>query len=121
MSISDLDIEYRLSPRRRSIGLVVTTQGRVVVTMPPGTAREDLARALAKHRAWLERRVAERKAAWNRLQTGEAYFLGQPLRLKVLPGAPGAITLNGKEIRVRLPAGADLWSRLVDWYADKAL
>jgi predicted metal-dependent hydrolase len=120
MSISDLDIEYRLSRRRRSIGLVVTTQGRVVVTLPPGTSKENLARALAKHRVWLERRVAERKAAWNRLKAGEAYFLGQSLRLKILPKAPGEVTLNGQEMRVPLPDGTDLWSRLVAWYVDKA-
>lgn len=121
MSISDLDIEYRLSPRRRSIGLVVTTQGRVVVTMPPGTSKENLARALAKHRAWIERRVAERKAAWNRLQAGVAYFLGQPFRLKVLRGAQGAVWLDKNEIRVPLPEESALWPPLKAWYREQAL
>ena len=120
MGFSDLDIEYRISPRRKSIGLMVTAEGQVVVTMPRGTTQENLARALAKHGAWIERKVAERQAAWGQIKAGEAYLLGEAFRLTVLQGRPGAVTLNGKEIRVPLPNGADLWSRLVAWYAERA-
>ena len=118
--MKDLDIEYRISPRRKSIALMVTAEGRVVVTMPRGTSKEDLARALAKHGAWIERKVADRQAAWGQIKAGEAYLLGEAFRLTVLTGATGAVTLNGSEIRVPLPKGADLWSRLVAWYADRA-
>jgi predicted metal-dependent hydrolase len=118
--LQELDIEYRLSSRRKSIGLQVTVTGKVVVTLPRGTSQENLARALAKHRGWIERKVVERQAAWEQFKEGEAYLLGQPLRLMVLRGAKGAPTLNGKEIRVPLPGGADLWPRLVAWYADRA-
>jgi predicted metal-dependent hydrolase len=114
------DIEYRHSPRRRSIGIQVTTEGKVVVSLPRGATQDSLARALEKHRAWIEAKVAERQAAWGRLKTGEAYLLGEAFRLTVLKGASGAVNLHGKEIRVPLPAGADLWSRLVGWYAERA-
>ena len=115
-----LDIEYRHSPRRKSIGIMVTTEGKVVVTLPRGASREGLARVMEKHRAWIEAKVAERQAAWGQLKAGEAYLLGEAFRLKVLKGATGAITLTGPEIRVPLPAGADLWSRLVAWYSERA-
>jgi predicted metal-dependent hydrolase len=118
--LKELDIEYRLSPRRKSIGLMVTAEGRVVVTMPRGTSRENLARALEKHGAWLKRKVADRKAAWEQIKTGEVYLLGEAFRLTVLKGATGAVTLNGPEVRVPLPTGTDLWSRLVAWYAERA-
>ncbi len=120
MEFEDLDIEYRLSPRRQSIGIMVTTEGKVVVTLPRGASRDSLARALEKHRAWIEAKVAERQAAWGQIKAGEAYFLGEAFQLTVLRGAMGAITLNGPEMRVPLPAGADLWSRLVAWYAERA-
>jgi predicted metal-dependent hydrolase len=120
MQFDDLDIEYRLSPRRKSIGLMVTNEGRVVVSLPRGTSKESLAQALTKHRAWIEAKVAERQAAWSRLKEGEAYFLGQPFRLTVLRGATETVTLNGQEIRVPLPEGADLWPRLVAWYVKRA-
>src|SRR5665811_590943 len=120
VDLNDLDIEYRVSPRRRSIGIMVTTEGKVVVTLPRGASRESLARALEKHRAWIEAKVAERQAAWGQIKAGEAYFLGEAFRLTVIRGATGAVTMNGAEIRVPLAKGADLWSRLVAWYAEQA-
>lgn len=119
--MQSIDIEYKISPRRKSIGIQVTAEGRVVVTMPRGTSKENLARALKKYRTWIQRKVAERKAAWSKLNAGEAFLLGQAFRLSVVEGAPEAVTLNGKEIQVSLPAGGDLWSRLVAWYAENAL
>jgi len=116
-----LDIEYRVSPRRRSIGLMVTTQGKVVVTLPRGATRDSLARALEKHRTWIERKVAERRAALGRLKEGEAYFLGQPYRLTPAGGTTGAVSLNGEELRVPLTGGADLWPHLQAWYREQAL
>jgi hypothetical protein len=115
-----LDIEYRHSTRRRSIGIQVTDQGRVVVTLPRGASEESLARALEKHRAWIEAKVAEKRAAWGHIQAGAAYFLGEAFRLTVLRGATGAVNLHGKEMRLPLPAGADPWPRLVAWYAECA-
>jgi predicted metal-dependent hydrolase len=120
MKLAEIGIEYKISPRRKSIGLMVTAEGRVVVSMPRGTSRENLDRAFMKHGAWIERKVAERKAAWGRIKTGEAYLLGEAFRLTVLRGAPGAVTLDGQEIRVPLVNGAELWSRLVAWYAERA-
>jgi predicted metal-dependent hydrolase len=121
MKFEDLDIEYRLSRRRKSIGLMVTAEGKVVVTLPRGTTQESLAQALTKHRAWIEAKVAERQAAWGRLKEGEAYFLGQPFRLSAVRGAQGAVSLNGNEIRVPLHDHADLWFRLQLWYREQAL
>ncbi|OGR29675.1 MAG: hypothetical protein A2139_10535 [Desulfobacca sp. RBG_16_60_12] len=120
MKLADLDIEYRVSPRRKSIGLMVTTEGKVVVTLPRGASQASLARALEKHGAWIERRVAERQAAWGRLKEGEAHFLGQPYRLTAVGGTPGAVSLDGGEIRVALDAGADLWAQLTAWYREEA-
>jgi len=119
-NMNEPTIEYRLSHRRKSIGLMVTTQGKVVVTLPRGATQESLARALEKHRAWIERRVAERQAAWGQLQEGEAYFLGQPLRLTPVRGAPGAVSRNGNDLRVPLTDDADLWPRLQAWYREQA-
>ena len=44
--LNDLNIEYRVSPRRKSIGIMVTTAGNVVVTLPRGASKESLAQAL---------------------------------------------------------------------------
>ena len=121
MSINDLNIEYRRSPRRKSIGIQVTTEGKVVVTLPRGASRESLARALEKHGAWIELRVAERRAAWGRLKEGEAFFLGRAYRLTAVRGATGAVSLHGRDIRIPLDRGADPWPPLSAWYREQAL
>jgi predicted metal-dependent hydrolase len=121
LDLHDLNIEYRVSPRRKSIGIMVTTEAKVVVILPRGASRESLAQALEKHRGWIEAKVAERQTAWGQLKEGEAYFLGEAFRLTVLRGATGAVSLNGQEIRVALPERADLWPRLAAWYAEHAL
>ena len=118
--LKTLNIEYRLSPRRKSIGIMVTTEGKVVVTRPRGTSQADLTRALEKHRAWIEAKVAERTAAWGRLQEGEAFFLGQPLRLIALRGAQGPVSRSDKAIGVPIMGEADLWPRLQTWYGEQA-
>lgn len=116
-----LNIEYRLSPRRRSIGIQVTAAGQVVVTLPRGTSQANLARALEKHRAWIEAKVAERQAAWSRIKAGEAYFLGRAHRLTFHPKDGSRVTLEPGEIRVpRLKGGASVWPLLQAWYRERA-
>ena len=39
INLEDLEIEYRLSPRRKSIGLMVTNEGKLVVAAPRGTPK----------------------------------------------------------------------------------
>jgi predicted metal-dependent hydrolase len=117
-----LDIEYRVSPRRQSIGIQVTATGQVVVTLPRGASRASLARALEMHRAWIERKVAERQAAWSRIKAGQAYFLGRPYRLTFQPGNGSRVTLEPGEIRVpRRKGDAGLWPLLQAWYRERAL
>jgi predicted metal-dependent hydrolase len=121
VDLNDLDIEYRVSPRRKSIGIMVTSEGKVVVTLPRGASQESLAQALTRHRAWIEAKVAERQAAWGRLKEGEAHFLGQPCRLTAVPGTQGLVSLKGDKLRVPSRDPVDLWARLELWYREQAL
>jgi predicted metal-dependent hydrolase len=117
----DLEIEYRLSRRRQSIGLMVTAQGKLVVSAPVGTSEANLRRALDRHRNWISAKVAERREAWDRLQEGTAHFLGQSYRLVATQGRGEAVELGREEIRVRPGSPAsDLWPPLRAWYRRQA-
>lgn len=122
MELPDLEIDYRFSLRRKSIGLTVTAQGKVVVTAPTGTRPDKIAQALDKHWSWLLRKVTERRAAWSQLRDGVAFFLGQPYRLEVVQGQDGAVELTGKRLRVRLAdeGATALWACLQAWYRRQA-
>jgi predicted metal-dependent hydrolase len=119
LNLEDLEIEYRYSPRRKSIGLTVTAEGKLVVAAPRGTPAAEIARALDRHRGWIEAKAAERQEAWGRLQTGIAYFLGRPYRLAISKNGAAPVALRGAEIRVR-PAGASLWPPLRTWLIRQA-
>jgi predicted metal-dependent hydrolase len=119
-NVPELEITYKFSPRRKSIGLRVTTAGQLVITAPTGASRASISRAVEHHRAWIERTAAARQEAWERLKPGTAYLLGQAYRLRALAGA-ASVELAPGEIRLR-PAnnGAGLWPRLRGWYLDRA-
>lgn len=121
MQVDGLELILKWSRSRRTIGLTVTTEGKLVVSAPRGTSRESIAQALEKHRPWIEGKIAERKEAWRRLPAGAVFFLGQPYPLKVTPGAPASVNLELGGVRLRLPGEiAGLWPLLQDWYQREA-
>jgi len=116
-----MDITYKFSRRRRSIGLTVTVEGQVVVAAPAGATQTQITRALERHRNWLARKVAARQEAWARLRPGTAYYLGEPYRLKMVQGPPAGVDLAGRELRVRLAdKKGDPWPLLKAWYCREA-
>jgi hypothetical protein len=119
--LKDLEIEYRFSRRRRSIGLMVNTRGQLVVSAPVGTSQANIRRALERHGAWIKAKMAERREAWDRLGEGDAFYLGQAYRLQPAPAAGAAVELGLRELRVRpnVP-GSDLWPPLKAWYRGQA-
>lgn len=116
-----LEIQYKWSPRRQSIGLTVTADGKLEVAAPKGTSTDKIAQALDRHRAWIARKALARKEAWGQLQEGMAYFLGQPYRLTLTPDARGEVELRPGDIRVCVDSdGASHWGQLKAWYCRQA-
>jgi predicted metal-dependent hydrolase len=115
VNLEDLEIEYRLSSRRKSIGLMVTAEGKLVVSVPRGTPKTHIARAVAQHRDWIEQKATERQEAWARLKEGTVYFLGRPYRLTVANNGRVPVVLKDGEIRVQPGAAGSLWPALRAW------
>lgn len=117
VKLDDLAVTYKWSRRRKSIGLSVTTDGKLVIHAPYGTPPAKIAQVVAKHRAWIERQAAARREAWARLKEGEAFYLGQPYRLTLGLGAREAVELGTRELRVWLKRADDPgWPALRAWY-----
>lgn len=114
------EASIRWSRRRRTIGLTVTGEGKVVVAAPQGTPQARLIQALTRHRDWIARKVAERQESWARLQDGAVFFLGKPYRLTLLPEAAAPVELGDGEIRVKAAKEAAVWRRLQAWYYQEA-
>ncbi len=120
VNLEDLEIEYRFSPRRRSIGLTVTAEGKLVVAAPRGTPKGEISLVLARHRDWIEAKATERREAWARLKPGAAFFLGRAYALKAASNGGAPVALKGGEIRVQPGAGTSLWPALKAWLAQQA-
>jgi predicted metal-dependent hydrolase len=112
INLEDLEIEYRFSPRRKSIGLMVTAEGKLVITAPQGTPGSKISQAIAHHRGWIEQKASERQAAWARLEEGTVFFLGRPYRLSPAQNGRDPVVLKDGEIRVRPGANGSLWPPL---------
>jgi predicted metal-dependent hydrolase len=121
IDLGQMEITYKWSTRRRSIGIMVTATGELVVAAPRGASRAQIAQALTHHQAWIRAKLAERREAWEPLKKGRAFFLGRAYRLRLAPGTEPPVELGREELRVRAPgAGAGWWLRLQDWYRQEA-
>jgi len=120
INLEDLEIEYKYSSRRHSIGLTVTAAGKLVISAPRGAPAAEIARAVARHRHWIEAKATERQEAWARLQEGTAYFLGRPYHLTESKDGQEPVGLIGKAIQVRQESGGSLWPTLRAWLARQA-
>jgi predicted metal-dependent hydrolase len=120
VNLEDLEIQYKFSPRRKSIGLMVTTDGKLVVTVPQGIPKNQIARAVAVHRHWIEQTAAQRQEAWSRLKQDTVYFLGLPYQLAVSNNGREPVYLKAGEIRVRAGRDDSLWPPLRTWLNQRA-
>ncbi|MHB8069648.1 MAG: M48 family metallopeptidase [Desulfobaccales bacterium] len=119
-----LDVTVRRSRRRRSLGLTVTVEGRVIVAAPPGASKDLLLQVLLKHQAWIKRKVEASRDAWERLPQGAVFFLGRAFRLALLSKATPLVHLARAEMRVQAGTAAAAWPLLQAWYrlqADRLL
>ena len=126
--------ELRTSRRRRSVGLTVTDTGELLVHAPRSMSLRAIQGFVDKHLGWIEKKQAERREAWGRLEPGKVYYRGQALSLE-LAGSPaqgirladGALQVNivppffkGGLGEICLEASQDPWPLLLDWYRRQA-
>jgi predicted metal-dependent hydrolase len=111
---------------------MVTSEGQIVVALP---ARWPLAEAdglLARHRAWITKRLQQLHAEQARLAARPALSAGRtlevdgrPMRVRLLEEAPvvarGRVDVVGDELRVRLGReGSSLETVLEHWLRERA-
>lgn len=122
----------RVSRNRRSIGLTVYPDGRVVVAAPPRAPESAIRRFVEDKRDWIERtkrRLAEHEAAnppFAYADGSALELLGRPVTLRVRrdPAAKRvSVVLDGAELKVRAGEahGRDALRRAVRLYCKARL
>lgn len=116
-----LTYRLRVSRRRRTVALAVGDRGELVVYAPWGVAREALEGVIAKNRAWIAKKQAERREAWALLQAGKVYYRGEACTLRLVSLGPADVRLAGGVLLVSPgPDPGDLWLQLLAWYRREA-
>jgi predicted metal-dependent hydrolase len=114
----DLDYTIRRSARARRIRVRVGPDAGVEVVLPARAAKREAALAVAELRPWIEKRVAEARAARARLEAppGTVPFLGAHLRLRH-DGGRTRVHRSGDELRVPAACPREALER---WYRAQA-
>jgi predicted metal-dependent hydrolase len=103
------------------VGLTITATGDLVVHAPKGLSQEAIHRVIAKNRAWIDHKQAECREALNRLEAGQAYYLGQAHKVQVVPWGSAGIRLVEGVVCINLEnSSTDPWPQLSGWYRREA-
>ena len=116
-------------PTRRTLGIEVHPDMRVVVKAPLGCDRELIAQRLRKRAAWISRQIADFRRYTPRTPQrqyvrGETHlYLGRQYRLKVAVGDEATVGISRGQIVVTLPGAPDaerIKALLQRWYLARA-
>lgn len=117
------------SPRRRTLGLEVHRDLRVVIRAPLACPDDLVTRYVARHRRWIARQIAhfQKLPAPRpppRYVEGEIHlYRGQPYRLALRPDGRSAVHVHGESIVVSgigAASPATVESALARWYLARA-
>lgn len=122
--------EVRRSARRRTLGVEVHPDSRIVVRVPARCAPGTIASWVRSRARWIERQLERFRrrgsaAAPLRYVNGEAHrYLGFPHPLKVVQGRPEGVMLADGQLVVSLALGgpdpAAVSALLRAWYFERA-
>ncbi len=118
---ANLTFQLRASRRRKSVGLTVTDTGELLVHAPHRLPLAAIKEVIHKNLAWIVKKQAERREAWERLEPGKVYFRGQALILALTGSGPTGVALSDGVLHLHLGNRARVpWPRLLAWYQEEA-
>ena len=125
--------EVRFRSSRRTLGIEVHPDSRVLVCAPTGCSEALIAERVQRRAAWISKQLAEFERYRPRTPArqyigGESHlYLGRQYRLKLLVGDTPGVKLARGQFLVSLPATSDslpnrerVKAMLRRWYLDKA-
>lgn len=122
LRVDDLDVQVRVSDRRRQVRLTVERDSTVSVTVPPGTEQAELVKLIRSRRRWLYGKLAERESLSNgrpprEYVSGEGFsYLGRSHRLLVVESSPADVRLLRGRLEIRQDVLHDPSMALITWY-----
>ncbi len=116
-------------PARRTLGIEVHPDQRVLVRAPLGCTEEVIAERIRKRAAWISKQIAtfqrySPRTPQRQYVSGETHlYLGRQYRLKVMAGESASVKMSRGQLVVTMPGKADperVRAMLHRWYLDHA-
>ena len=124
LRIGDLAVEVRRSSRRRSVGLTVERDGRVVLAAPEGLAEGRLMEFLRDKQFWIYTKLAERATKGRAIGTkefvsGEGFsYLGRTHRLLLVDRQEPVLSLRDGRFRLQRSEACRGREHFIRWYTE---
>jgi predicted metal-dependent hydrolase len=120
-------IDFRLEySNRKSLGITVTPEMKVLVKAPTETSIEKVKEKLRKKAPWIIKQQSfflsfQPKTPARKFISGETHlYLGRQYRLKLIPGKFETVKLKGKFIEVTTNEKGRTKQLVSDWYLQNA-
>ena len=126
LTLGDLRFEVRRSIRRRTLGLTVERDGRLVLSAPPDVAEPRLERFAKQKRFWVYQKLAAREALpparpAREFVTGEGFpYLGRSYRLQLVADLDVPVKLEAGRFKMRRDEALHGRPIMVRWYTAHA-
>jgi predicted metal-dependent hydrolase len=124
LRVGDLAVEIRRSARRRSVGLTVERDGRIVLASPQGVAEERLAKFLREKQFWIYTKLAERATKGRAIGvkefvSGESFgYLGRTYRLLLVDRQEAVLSLRDGRFRLQRSEARRGREHFIRWYTE---
>ncbi len=111
---------------RKTLGIMVTSDMKVVVRAPFDTPMDQIQRKLLKKAPWIIRQQSfflsfHPKTPQRKFIGGETHlYLGRQYCLKIFTGEPGSVKLKGRYLEVVTSDKSKVRQLVTDWYLKNA-
>lgn len=126
LTVGDLEFQVRRSKRRRTLGLTVERDGRLILSAPPDVGGDRLERFAKQKRFWVYEKLAAKEALApglpaRKFVTGEGFpYLGRWYRLQLVGDLDVAVKLERGRFKMRREEAARGRAKMVRWYTEHA-
>lgn len=118
-----IEIHRLVRSKRKTLALIVETDGRLTVRAPLRMKETDIRRFIEEKKDWIERKQAGTKKdapAPRQYVDGEVFlYLGKEIPLRLVPGGNPALVL-GRVFKLAKPAQAKAQPVFEAWYKKQA-
>ncbi len=123
--ISDVPIDQIIRTKRKTIGLQITPEGKLIVRAPLRADDATIMQVISRHRKWIERtrhkiQIQRKQSPPKKFVPGEKFlFMGESFPLKIVENGSYPLTLKDAFYLSRrfLPYAATVFQR---WYRIQA-